>query len=299
MADDLETQVQAFIGRSYGPYRAWDEVNAPMIRQWREAIHAENDDRSAPTDVAPRTMLNVWMMRGLANGRPEDSVTDDPLGVAQPLRDAGYIGVVATRCKQSYVRNLKAGERLESHVTVSSVSARKTTHLGEGYFVTLRHDYSVAGEPVGAMDFTTLHYKPKAKPNSRPAPPQPGISDDTRFFWDGVAQNRLLVQECADCHAVRHPPGPVCTHCHSFDWNPLEVQGKGKLHSWTVVHHAAHDAFDYPHTIGLIDLDAGLRMIAPLELGGVEPREGLPLEIVYRHVEGEDRLPAFRPAGEA
>ena len=299
-ADDLGARVAAFVGRSYGPYRAWDAVNAPMIRQWRDAIGAGNDDSAADPVVAPRTMLNAWMMRGLSDRRPADSVSDDPYALVALLRAEGYVGVVATQCSQRYGRDLRVGDRLSSQVVVDGVSTRKSTGLGEGYFVTLRHDYSVGDEAVGSMAFTTLHYAPRTKAEARPSPPQPGISDDTRFFWEGLARDELLAQRCDGCGALRHPPGPVCTRCHSLEWRAVKLAGTGRLYSWTVIHHAAHPAFDYPHVIGLIDLDEGLRIVAPLD--GVAPdalADGLALEVVFRHAEGEHRLPAFRPIAEA
>lgn len=296
VSDDLHARLSAFVGRSYGPYRAWDPVNAPMIRQWREAITVGNDDEDVDSDTAPRTMINVWMMRGVADKRPADSTSADPYELVQMLRDEGHVGVVATQCRQDYVRDLKAGERLESMVVVDRVSGLKQTGLGAGYFVSLRHEYLVAGEPVGSMLFTTLHYAPRPKAESRPAPPQPGISDDTRFFWDGLEQDRLLAQKCDSCGTLRHPPGPVCTKCHSLDWHAEEMSGRGALHSWTVVHHAAHPAFDYPHPIGLIDLDEGIRMIAPLkDVAPEQLADGLRLWVAFQHVPGEQRLPAFRP----
>jgi len=306
MSDDLGAGLKGFVGRGYGEYRAWDPVNAPMIRQWREAIFAGNDDRDIDPERAPRSMINVWMMRGPADKRPSDSVSDDPYQLVEALRAAGFTGVVATQCRQDYRRDLRAGERVSSVVTIDRVSELKRTGLGEGYFVTLRHAYSIGDEPVAAMSFTTLHYRPKPRdeaaamaPEPRPAPPVPGISDDTRFFWDGLAEQRLLAQSCEGCGTLRHPPGPVCPSCHSFDWHAVDLGGRGALHSWTVVHHAAHPAFDYPHAIGLIDLDEGLRLVAPLQdVDDADLVAGRRFEVVFHMVEGEHRLPSFRPVAE-
>lgn len=297
--DDLGARIATFVGRSYGPYRAWDAVNAPMIRQWREAItiDANGADELNP-DRAPRTMLNAWMMRGVGDRRPADSAAADPYELVALLREAGYVGVVATQSRQDYVRALRVGERLESAVTVDRISALKQTGLGSGYFVTLRHAYSVAGEPIGTMLFTTLHYIPGAK-EQRPAPPQPGISDDTRFFWDGLARDALLAQRCDNCGTLRHPPGPVCSTCHALEWSAIELAGTGTLYSWTVVHHAAHPAFDYAHPIGLIALDEGIRIIAPLQnVAPDELADGLRLQVAFHHVDGEHRFPSFQPISE-
>jgi uncharacterized OB-fold protein len=295
-ATSLEDRVDAFVGRSYGRFQSWDAVNAPMIRQWREAINAGNDDSRVDPVVAPRTMLNVWMMRGLGNVRPFDSAGDDPYELAGLLREAGFKGVVATRCRQDYGRELRAGERLSSAVMVDCISGLKQTRLGAGYFVTLRHAYLVGEEPVGAMLFTTFHYV-QGLSGTPTRLPQPGISADTRFFWVGLAADRLLAQRCNACGVVRHPPGPVCARCHSLAWSAIELSGGGALFSWTVVHHAAHPAFRYPHAIGLVALDEGPRMIAPLDDVPLDAlTAGMRLHVKFRHADGEDRLPSFRPA---
>ena len=300
----LDARLAEFVGRRYGPYRAWDAVNAPMIRHWREAIRVPGQDDGGNPEVAPRTMLNVWLMRGVANRRPADSVAEDPYQLVQLLRDAGHIGVVATQCRQDYVRDLRVGDRVESMVTVESVGPQKSTGLGVGHFVVLRHDYLVDGEPVGSMRFTTLHYTPKPRPVAasaepsapRPAPPQPGISDDTRFFWDGLKQKKLLVQRCDSCGLLRHPPGPACPACHGLGWTPTEIAGRGTLYSWVVVHHAVHPGFDSPHVVGLVALEHNVRLVAPLTgIDRAALREGMALEIVFPEVAGENRLPSFRP----
>ena len=69
--------VRALVGKEYGRVYAWDEVNAPMIRQLCEALGDENPvyidpDFAAKSVhgglVAPPTMLQVWTMRGVATG---------------------------------------------------------------------------------------------------------------------------------------------------------------------------------------------------------------------------------------
>jgi uncharacterized OB-fold protein len=41
----------------------------------------------------------------------------------------------------------------------------------------------------------------------------PQVTPDTAFFWDGTAAGELRIQRCAQCGAVRHPPGPMCPAC--------------------------------------------------------------------------------------
>ena len=45
---DVPTDFDAYIGADTGPFRAWDAVNAPMIRHWCEAL-----DDSCPIYTDP------------------------------------------------------------------------------------------------------------------------------------------------------------------------------------------------------------------------------------------------------
>ena len=46
----------------------------------------------------------------------------------------------------------------------------------------------------------------------------------------------------------------------------LDASGNGRVHSWTVTHHAFHPGFkpDLPYTLVTVDLDEGVRMKAQL-----------------------------------
>ena len=107
----------------------------------------------------------------------------------------------------------------------------------------------------------------------------------------------LLIQRCAACHTLRHPPGPACTRCHSLEWDAVESRGRGKLASFVVMHKPLIEGFDFPHPVGLIELDEGVRLVAPLiepPPGGFEI--GMAVEAVVEPIEGEHRLPLFKPA---
>ncbi len=126
--------------------------------------------------------------------------------------------------------------------------------------------------------------------------PRPAITVDNAFFWEGVAAGRLLLQRCA-CGRLRHPPAPVCSVCHGFEWKPVEVCGRGRVYSFVVAHHPAIPPFQYPNPIGLVELEEGPRIVA--NLVGVAPeaiRVGMPVRCEIVEVEPGFRLPCFRPA---
>src|SRR5690606_11398374 len=72
------------------------------------------------------------------------------------LDEAGCTAVVATDCEQEYARPLRPGDDIAFDAVTESVSARKTTKLGPGYFVTARMAGGVAGDLVGTHRFRIL-----------------------------------------------------------------------------------------------------------------------------------------------
>ena len=95
--------------------------------------------------------------------------------------------------------------------------------------------------------------------------PEPVADGDTRPYWDGVAEHRLLVQHC-DCGRWIWQPRPVCPNCRAVDAPWAEVSGDGCIASWTVIYPPVLPAWrrDVPFTVLLVELDEGVRMIGRL-----------------------------------
>ena len=90
-------------------------------------------------------MIQVWTMVGLGGVRPDD----DPLGKIIELFDAaGYVGVVATNCEQTYHRYLVPGEEVSIATEITDVVGPKQTALGEGFFIAQKMTWSVPGTVV-------------------------------------------------------------------------------------------------------------------------------------------------------
>jgi uncharacterized OB-fold protein len=308
------TEIRALVGKEYGRVYAWDAVNAPMIRQWCEimGVAVPTDDRGQV--IAPPAMLQVWCMEGpVANSYPPGSTTDNPYEALKLIEAHGYPSVVAVNSELTFARDVRVGERLYYTTRLDSIGEEKTTGLGTGFFVTLvmsyfsQQDGGQPDEPVGQLLFRVFKFRaaqaaePAKQPETAAAPtprrPPPGISDDTRFFWDGVREGKLLIQRCKACGSLRHPPGPVCPSCHSFEWDTLQASGRGTVYSFVVMHYPEVPPFDHPNPIGLIELEEGTRLVA--QLVGVKPAEvqiGQAVEVVFNTFDGDLMLPQFRLA---
>lgn len=126
--------------------------------------------------------------------------------------------------------------------------------------------------------------------------PVPEPTPESKAYWDGLNEGRLLLQSCAACGRVRHYPRPLCDACYSFDVRWIEASGRGAIHSWTVAHHAFHPAFkaELPYTLLTVDLDEGVRLQAPLRAADpLALRIGMPVRIAFERVSEELTLPAF------
>lgn len=290
---------------------ALDPVNAPMIRHWAETMGDRNPVYTDPEAaagthfgeiVAPATMLQVWTMRGLQTGALG---SDSPVQKLYDLVvEAGFGSVVATNCEQEYVRPLRLGELVEWDQLIETVSEQKTTGLGTGHFITtLMNIYVRDGderELVGTHRFRILRYTPhQRKPKEAPRPKRPRrvVNRDSKPFWDGVDEGRLLIQRCTKCETLRMPFGPGCNNCASLEWDTVEAAGGGTVYSHVTMHYPKFPAFDMPYAVALVELDEGVRTLS--NIVGIphdEVRIGMRVNLEFVQHDEDLKVPAFRPA---
>lgn len=129
--------------------------------------------------------------------------------------------------------------------------------------------------------------------------PAPLVTPDTKPFWDGCKEGRLLLQRCLSCRSWRYPPRPMCPQCNSLESAWVPASGRGTLFSFTVTHQALNPSLNdkLPHVIALVELAEGMRMTSNLlDCPAEDVRIGMPLEVVFAKVNDELTLPKFRPA---
>ena len=312
MSADLQQDIDAIKtdGKSE-PRTGRDPVNQPMIHHWVDAIGDKNpiyvDEEAAkaaghPGIVAPPAMIQVWTMGGLGQGRSDD----DPLSKMMNLfDDAGYVGVVATNCEQTYHRYLAPGEQLTVHAEITDVVGPKQTALGEGFFINQLITWTVPNgstddETVAEMNWRIMKFKPRAEAKSEVPDDldpdklmRPASSKDTQFFWDGVNAHELRIQRRPD-GSLQHPPVPAVWQDKNAPIDYVVSSGNGTVYSY-VVHHAPKvPGRSLPFVFALVELDEGVRMLG--ELRGVEPSEvqiGMPVRATYIDFPDSDISPAW------
>ena len=319
---ELEAKLKTFAGRAAGPPSpAPDAVNEAMIRHWCDAM---GDRLPVYTDagaaaksvhggiVAPPTMLQAWILRGIAMASPSDDYDDGQLQIGRMLVDAGYPSVVATNCEQEYKRYLRPGDRLVAETIFEAISDQKATGLGIGYFIDTRTTFrDQRGDEVGWMTFRILRFKPNqpaaaaAAPDAAAAPTKPRrlrppLGHDNKWWWDGIAAGELRIQRCVECKTLRHPPRPMCGNCQSIEWDWAIATGAGTVYSYVVMHYPPIPGYDFPLPVALIDLDEGTRLVA--NVVGCKPSEvhvGMRVQAKIEAADEEMNLPFFYPAGPA
>ncbi|MDL4819757.1 bifunctional MaoC family dehydratase N-terminal/OB-fold nucleic acid binding domain-containing protein [Actinomadura opuntiae] len=316
MNEDYEARLQAWVGRELVARRpGQDPVNVPMIRHWVEAMEDPNpvyldEDAAKATGrdgvVAPASMIQAWTMRGYAATVHPSGDSGEPSGfdaLVALLAEGGYTSVVATDSELEFERELVPGDHVSVEEHVESISPEKKTGLGAGRFVSTVKTYrDASGAVVATQRWRTLRFRPadKAAPaeeKPKALRPRPAINPDNAFWFEAAREHRLVIQRCADCKALRHPPGPCCPQCGSFAWDTIESSGEGHVYTFTVNHHPKHPAFDYPLVVAVIELAEGTRLIA--NMAGVEPagvEVGMPVVLDWIDPDPDLSLPVFRPA---
>lgn len=175
--DPLYERLQAHIGQSLskeGPQPGPDPVNMPMIHHWIDAFDDRNpvyeDEAFAASTrfggvIAPFAMMQTWTMHrprleGIAE-RGGAAMELDPEGPLSLLDREGYTATLATNSELEFDRPLRPGDEVIADARLETISERKRTGLGYGYFVTWVTTYTDrGGEVVGRQSFRILKFNP-------------------------------------------------------------------------------------------------------------------------------------------
>jgi uncharacterized OB-fold protein len=129
--------------------------------------------------------------------------------------------------------------------------------------------------------------------------PVPAPDADSAALWRGLRDGVLLLQHCAGCGHVQYYQQAICRQCGGDALSHRPASGRGKVHSFSVVHRAPGPAFkaDLPYAVLLIDLEEGPRMISTYT--GGRPEEvtfDMDVVLVCEKISNDITLPRFRRA---
>lgn len=110
-------------------------------------------------------------------------------------------------------------------------------------------------------------------------------------YTDFMNEKKLMGAKCKDCGNIDLPPRIICSKCfkHNLEW--VEVEGKGKLATFSTIHIGSSfmNARGYspkkPYCFGTVDLDAGVSIGAHIkgvnELDPESIKIGMRLKVAF------------------
>lgn len=96
---------------------------------------------------------------------------------------------------------------------------------------------------------------------------------------------------CENCGTHFFPPRAFCPKCRrKSKIQPYSPSGKGKIHSYTVVH-VAQEGFEreVPYALAIVELEEGAQLTAQIcDVDLKDLRIGMPVEVTFRRI-SEDK----------
>jgi uncharacterized OB-fold protein len=130
--------------------------------------------------------------------------------------------------------------------------------------------------------------------------PLPKPTPETEHFWEGCRSGELLLQSCDDCSKTYFPPRPFCPACGSRCVSVKPASGKATLYSYVINHRPRPDFGEEPHSIAVVELAEGPRMMTNIVDCPQTPEAlvlDMPLEVTFETASDTISLPKFKPAG--
>ena len=127
--------------------------------------------------------------------------------------------------------------------------------------------------------------------------PQP--TPETRHFWEGCKAGELRLQRCTECSKSYFPPRPFCPGCGSRKVEVYPASGRATLYSYVINHRPRPDMGTAPHSIAVVALAEGPRMMTNIVDCPQTPEAlvlDMPLEVKFQKFSDEISLPLFVPA---
>lgn len=125
------------------------------------------------------------------------------------------------------------------------------------------------------------------------------IDNDNAPYYQGLLENRLLINRCDECHHWHHPPRPICPECWSDFVTATDVGGTGFVALVTVLRQGRPEPgvdFTDGYALAAVELDEqpGLRVASTVVgLGAGQITVGQRVQLVWRTVDGRSPRPDF------
>ena len=124
--------------------------------------------------------------------------------------------------------------------------------------------------------------------------PAPHVEEETRAYWEGINEGKLLLKVCRNCNSAHYYPRSICPHCGSDDTHFTETSGRGNIYSFSILRPAP-----IPYAIAYVTLEGtDVSMMTNIVNCDFDTLEvGQPVKVCFVETEGDGpSVPMFEPA---
>jgi uncharacterized protein len=126
----------------------------------------------------------------------------------------------------------------------------------------------------------------------------PMPSPESKTYWEGCRDHRLLLQYCPACSQYQFYPRSMCHRCMSDALEWKQASGRGSVLSFTIVRRPVSQAYaaETPYVIALIQLEEGPTMMSNIvncELDRLAV--GQQVSVIFEDWSVEISIPKFQP----
>lgn len=127
---------------------------------------------------------------------------------------------------------------------------------------------------------------------SQSLPWGPAADGHDQPYWDGLRQEELRIQRCADCQTWIWGPQQICPACYGFNLDWQRVEPVGSVYSWSRSWYPYIDEFAdrLPYITVLVELDQtqARRVLGIFAADATDtPRIGDRVQGIFEHADGE------------
>ena len=121
----------------------------------------------------------------------------------------------------------------------------------------------------------------------------PVVNEETRAYWDGANEGKLLLKRCTACSKTHFYPRVHCPHCQSSATEWYEAKGTGKVYSYSVMRRA-----ETPFVMAYVTLDEGVTMMTNIvDCDPDSVRIDQAVKVTFKPAEDGQAVPLFTPSG--
>jgi uncharacterized protein len=107
-------------------------------------------------------------------------------------------------------------------------------------------------------------------------------------YSKALKKDKLMGLKCNDCGTITCPPLMVCAECASTNLEIVQLSGKGKIRTFTVVNVTAEGREnEVPYTLALVELDEGPWIMG--NLVDIDPRK-VTMDVIGKRVKIGNRV---------